>query len=210
MKYSDGVSSAALLVSIGAATFAYRESEANRLETVRPRMTVEITTGENGEIKTTDKEAMLWVNIAATNVGQSPARDVRAIASLVVTNAPQFAYDQFMASNRCGLMAPASSRSVYGGKAFHVVFGLWTHAKTFDENPRGEYLSNGIYYSNGSDDAYAIGCVTYHMDNRQEPFKEGFVYRIAVECANKGTRCSLLGDYTKQGLPVRATLEAVD
>lgn len=173
-------------------------------------MTVDVIVGEDGAVNVHDNQAFFWVDVAATNVGQSPARDVRADVSLVVTNAPQFAYGRFQTSTKCGAFANAISRSVYRGKESHVRFGLWTSVKLFYENPQSSYLLNGTNYENGSDNAYAIGCVTYRMDGIKDPFQEGFIYRIAVECSNMTIHCDLLGDYSKQGLPKHVKLEPVE
>lgn len=59
-----------------------------------------------------------WLNVlvTATNVGVSPARDVRISAEAVLTNNPQYAFDSFRASLRCVGLAMSAKLTLYPNK----------------------------------------------------------------------------------------------
>ena len=199
-----GLSILAILVSAGSIWSSYRVGVAARIESSRPRLTVEVEIARSGQLPNGPGQLNLLVSVM--NGGVSPARAVRVQAKPVFTNAPQYAIEHFTKSLECANLGFDSKRTLYPGKGTSDILSLDLPDIEPMMNPALSFKSGNVKFINGQAGIFIVGCVTYGMDGDDQIFMEQIFQHVDARCGIEKRSCSLPLN-AKSELPIQITMD---
>lgn len=106
------------------------------------------------------------------NGGMSPAREVRVIVRVILTNAPRYAFDTFRRSVVCKDMAFTLKPTLYPGKRASEIVSFDLSQPDSIMNPNSFYQSGIDMIMNETPGLLVLGCVSFSMDGVEPAFIE--------------------------------------